>query len=92
MDDETIRSLIAEICSVSCPDDGIRFDLSEMVVEAIRAEEEYAGKRARFRTFLGQAHIAFQLDLGVGDALVIEPEEFSAAVTGKVDVREEVST
>ena len=52
-DDEAIRSLIAEICAVAYPEDGLRFDLSELVVEAIRAEGEYSGKRARFRAYLG---------------------------------------
>ena len=75
MDDAAIRSLITEICAVNCAEDGLRFDLSELVVEAIRAEEEYSGKRARFRAFLGQARSAVQLDISVGDALVIEPEE-----------------
>ena len=76
-DDDAIRSMIAEICAVACPEDGLRFDLSELVVEAIRAEEEYSGKRARFRAFLGRARIAVQLDLGVGDAIAIAPEEIT---------------
>lgn len=76
-DDDAIRSLIAEICEVPCPEDGLRFDLSELVVEAIRVEEEYSGKRARFRAFLGKARIAVQLDIGVGDAVAIEPEEIT---------------
>lgn len=74
-DDDAIRSLIAAVCAVACPEDGLRFDLSELIVEVIRAEEEYAGKRARFRAFLGKARIAIQLDIGVGDAVAIEPEE-----------------
>ena len=76
-DDNAIRSMIAEICAVACPEDGLRFDLSELAVEAIRAEEEYSGKRARFRAFLGQARIAVQLDLGVGDAMASAPEEIT---------------
>jgi len=76
-DDDAIRSMIAEICAVPCPEDGLRFDLSELVVEAVRAEEEYSGKRGRFRAFLGQARIAVQLDLGVGDAVAIAPEEIT---------------
>jgi len=74
-DDDTIRSLVEEICALSCPEDGLRFDLSELVVETIRPDEEYPGKRARFRTFLGTARIALQLDFGVGDALALQPEE-----------------
>lgn len=76
-DDEAIRSLVAEICAVSCPEDGLQFDLSGLVVETIRPEEEYSGKRARFRAFLGNARIAVQLDIGFGDAVAVEPEEIT---------------
>jgi hypothetical protein len=74
-DDAAIRLLVEEICTVPCSEDALRFDLSELVVETIRAQEEYVGKRARFRAFLGTARIAVQLDLGVGDAMTVEPEE-----------------
>ena len=39
-DDEAIRSLVAEICAGPCPEDGLRFDLSGMSIEAIRPDEE----------------------------------------------------
>lgn len=74
-DDAAIRALITEVCGVGCPEDGLRFDLSDLVVEPIRAEEEYHGKRARFRALLGSARIRVQLDLGFGDALATQPEE-----------------
>jgi hypothetical protein len=74
-DDAAIRSLVEDICAVACPEDGLRFDLSNLVVSTIRPEEEYSGKRARFRAYLGSARIAVQLDLGVGDALTASPEE-----------------
>ncbi|MCE5247104.1 MAG: nucleotidyl transferase AbiEii/AbiGii toxin family protein [Candidatus Polarisedimenticolia bacterium] len=76
-DEAAIRSLVAEICAVPCPEDGLRFDLSELAVETIRPEEEYSGKRARFRAFLGGARIAVQLDVGVGDAVAVAPEEIA---------------
>lgn len=72
-DDAAIRALVGEICAVTCPEDGIRFDTSGLVVETIRPEEEYSGKRVRFLAYLGNARIAVQLDIGVGDAVVIEP-------------------
>jgi len=75
MDDDAIQSLVAEICAVPCPEDGLRFDLSNRIVETIRPEEEYSGKRARFRAFLGKTRIAVQLDIGVGDAVSVEPHE-----------------
>lgn len=61
-DDAAIRSLVEEVCAVTCLEDALRFDLSELVVETIRPEDEYSGKRARFRAFLGNARIAVQLD------------------------------
>lgn len=75
--DAAIRSLIMEICDVECPEDGLRFDLSELTVETIRAEDEYSGKRARFRAFLGTARIPVQLDIGFGDTVVVEPEKIT---------------
>ena len=60
---------------MACPEDALDFDLSELVVETIRAEEAYPGKRARFRTLLGKARVPVQLDIGVGNALAGEPEE-----------------
>ena len=74
-DDAAIASLVTEVCAVACPEDGLRFDLSELVVETIRAQEEYSGKRARFRAYLGSARIRVQIDFGSGDALSAEPEE-----------------
>jgi hypothetical protein len=74
-DDEAVRALVEEICAVQCPEDGLRFDTSSLSVEAIRAEEEYSGKRARFLAYLGSARISVQMDLGFGDALSSEPEE-----------------
>jgi hypothetical protein len=76
-DDGAIRRLVAEICAVPCPEDGLRFDLSDLTVETIRPEDEYSGKRARFRAFLGTARIAVQLDLGFGDAVAVQPEEIT---------------
>jgi hypothetical protein len=74
-DDAAIRAIIEEICAVPFPEDGLSFDLSELSIESIRAEDEYAGKRARFTAFLGKARIRVQVDFGFGDALAVEPEE-----------------
>lgn len=74
-DEEAVRGLVAQICSVPCPEDGLLFDLSDMQVESIRPEDAYAGQRVRFRAHLGQARIAVQLDIGVGDAVSIQPED-----------------
>ncbi len=77
VDEESLRSLLTEICVVACPEDGLRFDLSNLLIQTIRPEEEYAGKRARFLAWLGKARITVQLDIGTGDALALPPEEIT---------------
>lgn len=74
-DEASARALLGEICAVACPEDGLRFDLSALRIEVIRAEEEYAGLRARFLAYLGKARIPIQVDFGIGDALAAAPEE-----------------
>lgn len=74
-DAAAVRALLDEICNVPCPEDGLRLDLAGVQVEAIRAEQEYAGQRARFLAFLGSARIRVQVDIGFGDALGKSPEE-----------------
>ncbi len=76
-DDGAIRRLVAEVCAVPCPDDGLLFDLSDLTIQTIRPEDEYSGKRARFRALLGSARIAVQVDIGIGDAVAVEPEEIA---------------
>lgn len=76
-DDVAIRALVTEVCAVPCPEDGLRFDLSGLTIAEIRPEDTYAGRRARFRAYLGSARIALQLDIGIGDAVAIEPEEIT---------------
>lgn len=77
VEDADIRRLVAQICAVPCPDDGVEFDLSNLTVETIRPDEAYSGRRARFGARLGSARIAVQLDIGVGDAVAVEPEEIT---------------
>jgi hypothetical protein len=74
-DDEAIRSLVTEICAARCPEDALSFDLLNLTIEPIRPEDEYSGKRARFRAQLGSARIAVQLDIGFGDAIGGQLEE-----------------
>lgn len=83
VNEQAIRALVEEICAVSCPEDGLRFDLSDLKVEDIREEEAYSGKRARFQAYLGSARIAMQLDIGTGDAVVhADKVELSPMIDG----------
>jgi Nucleotidyl transferase AbiEii toxin, Type IV TA system len=51
------------------PDDGVVFDASSVTVGPIRAEDEYAGIRARFVARLGSIRDRLQVDVGTGDAV-----------------------
>ena len=74
-DAPAIRHIIETVSTLSCPEDGLRFDLSGLTVEPIQSHGEYVGTRARFVAFLANARIRVQLDFGVGDALTTGPED-----------------
>ena len=73
-DEAAIREAIEDICRVSCPRDGVVFDLAGLEVTPIRPEEKYAGQRAVFTAYLGKARIRMQVDFGFGDAVAVVPE------------------
>jgi hypothetical protein len=74
-DAASVRSIVAAICAVSCPEDGLRFDLETLDISPIRAEQEYAGQRVVFRAYLGTARIRLQIDFGFGDVVTPGPED-----------------
>ena len=76
-DEAGVRALLEQACAVPCQQDGLRFDLAQLSVDSIQADDEYPGQRARFVAFLGSARITVQVDFGFGDAVVPEPEEIS---------------
>lgn len=51
-DAEAVRKVVETICSVPCPEDGLRFDLESLRVSPIRDAQFYGGQRARMRAFL----------------------------------------
>lgn len=73
-DPESLRSVIRQIIAVPCPEDGLTFDESSLVVALIREENEYGGVRAKFRAMLGNVRIPIQIDVGFGDAITPGPE------------------
>jgi predicted nucleotidyltransferase component of viral defense system len=52
-------------------DDGVRFDLKGLRIEAIREDVEYGGSRLRTTAALAGARIPINVDIGFGDA--VEP-------------------
>lgn len=71
---EAIREDIRRICSTSVEEDGVVFDPDAIRIEAIRAEDEYAGSRVTLPARSGTARLTLQIDVGLGDAVWPEPQ------------------
>ncbi len=73
-DREAIAADIRAICAMPAPEDAVEFDTSDLTVEDIRAEDEYAGVRVRFTGRLGNTRTRLQVDIGTADATWPDPE------------------
>lgn len=65
---DAIRDAISAICSTEVEPDGVEFDHGSIRLEAIRAEDEYAGRRVMLVADCDTARLPLQIDVGVGDA------------------------
>ncbi|MEO5671781.1 MAG: nucleotidyl transferase AbiEii/AbiGii toxin family protein [Ramlibacter sp.] len=68
--EDVLLGTFREIMAVDI-DDGVRFDLKALRIEAIREEVEYGGSRLRTTAALAGARIPITVDIGFGDA--VEP-------------------
>lgn len=66
---DAIRDDIRTICTVQVEPDAVEFDVDAIGLEAIRAEDEYAGTRATLPARCGKARLPLQIDMGLGDAV-----------------------
>lgn len=70
-DSEALVSMIQEICTVPCSEDGLEFLPSTVRAEGIRDKSEYHGFRVKLEVMLRPARFNLQIDVGLGDA--VEP-------------------
>ncbi|MFA5890439.1 MAG: nucleotidyl transferase AbiEii/AbiGii toxin family protein [Actinomycetota bacterium] len=66
---DAIRNDIQAICAVPVEPDAITFDTGAIRIEAIRAEDEYAGTRVTLPARCGTARLGLQIDIGLGDSV-----------------------
>jgi len=66
---EAIRADLRTICAVPVEPDAVSFDADAVAIEAIRAEDEYAGTRATLPARCGKARLSLQIDMGLGDSV-----------------------
>ena len=83
-DEETVRTIIATVCSVPCEEDGITFDPETLRVSPIRDNQKYQGQRAKLLARLGTAQILVQVDFGFGNAVtsVVDEERLPTLIGG----------
>lgn len=72
---EAIREDLRAIAATPVPPDAVSFDGARIGVEAIRAEDEYAGTRATLPARCGTARLSLQIDMGLGDAVWPAPQK-----------------
>ncbi|MBE2243938.1 MAG: nucleotidyl transferase AbiEii/AbiGii toxin family protein [Burkholderiaceae bacterium] len=77
--DNALLGTFREIMAVEV-DDGVRFDLKGLRIEAIREEVEYGGSRLRTTAALAGARIPITVDIGFGDAVEPGVEEIDLPV------------
>jgi len=66
---DAIREDLRAIVGTPAPPDAVTFDGERIGIEAIRAEDEYAGTRATLPARCGKARLSLQIDMGLGDSV-----------------------
>jgi predicted nucleotidyltransferase component of viral defense system len=74
LSDTELQRIFGEACRVEIEPDGLVFDASTIAIADIRPEDAYGGKRIVLWSYLGPARLRVQVDVGLGDAVVPEPE------------------
>jgi len=71
---ESLTRIFTDVCNVDVEPDGLKFLPSSIRIAPIRPEDTYGGLRATIHARLGNARLHVQVDVGIGDAVVPEPE------------------
>ena len=74
LSDEALATILSEICAIEVEPDGVTFEIPSIRLSAIRPEDIYGGSRINLIARLGLARIHLQVDVGIGDAIIPEPE------------------
>ncbi|MCC6197742.1 MAG: nucleotidyl transferase AbiEii/AbiGii toxin family protein [Burkholderiales bacterium] len=71
---DAIRADLRAVVATPVVPDAVDFDGDRIAIEAIRAEDEYAGTRATLAARCGSARIMLQIDMGLGDSVWPAPQ------------------
>jgi len=83
---EALMAAFRDICAISCPEDGVEFDLSSLASSEIKKEDKYPGVRVTFLAYIGGARVNLQCDVGSGDSVYPNAElsEYPVLLNGMV--------
>jgi predicted nucleotidyltransferase component of viral defense system len=71
---DALREVFREVAGMPVEPDGVAFDPASVDAEAIRGGAPYPGVRVRMDAHVGSAEIVARVDVGFGDATVVDPE------------------
>ena len=71
---DAVIGAFKSICTVSCPEDAVEFDLDSFTSENIKEDDKYPGLRVSFTAYIGGARVAMQIDVGFGDSVYPKAE------------------
>lgn len=74
LSNDALAAILSEICSLDMEPDGVTFEASTIRLSDIRLEDVYGGRRINLWARLGSARIRLQIDIGIGDAIIPEPQ------------------
>lgn len=72
---EFVKMAFEEVSSITCPEDGVIFDVESLSAEEITVNKEYHGIRLHVTAHLDTIRQVISMDIGFGDVITPEPEK-----------------
>jgi len=70
---DALTAILRDCMAAKVDDDGMGYDPGSLTTETIMLDADYRGWRIRFRASLGNARVAMQVDVGIGDIVYPSP-------------------
>jgi hypothetical protein len=70
---DALTAILRDCMAAKVDDDGMAYDPDSLTTETITLDADYRGWRIRFKASLGNARVAMQVDVGIGDIVYPSP-------------------
>jgi hypothetical protein len=68
-----VKAMVLDVAAMSVEADGVAFDVSQLRLEEMQAQDEYKGVRLSFLARIGNVRIPMKVDVGFGDVVTPAP-------------------